>query len=118
MQQDLQTVSRNRLAEQITGSLSRTQKMPSYSWGILAFRCQIGSILAENPVRSAKKGYARKGRYTFPAVQAKLEERYRGLFNSGGERGRRGEKEDAALSSLAGAWRERPRPNRPAGSTG
>lgn len=78
---DLAIVSRNRLAEQITGGLSMTQKMPSPSWGIPAVRCKIGSLLAEKPGSTCDSCYARKGRYAFGNVQRKLEERYQGLFN-------------------------------------
>lgn len=76
---DLKKVLRNQLAEQITGGLSRPSKMPSVAWGISAFRCQTGSLLAENPNSTCAFCYARKGRYSFENVQAKLEERYQGL---------------------------------------
>lgn len=78
---DLRTVSRNRLAERITGGLALTTKMPCPSWGIPATRCRIGSLLAAKPGSVCSKCYALRGRYTFPAVQAKLEERYAGLFH-------------------------------------
>src|SRR5205814_1157680 len=81
MENDLQIVSRNRAAEKITGGLSFTTKMPCPSCGISAFRCQLGSILAEKEGTVCHECYAQKGRYRFGAVQAKLEERYRGLFN-------------------------------------
>jgi len=81
IEEDLQTVSRARLAEQITGGLSITQKMPCPSWGISATRCLLGSVLAEKPGTVCHGCYALKGRYKFPNVQKKLEERYRGLFN-------------------------------------
>jgi hypothetical protein len=81
LEADLAVVSRNRLAEQITGGLSFTVKMPCPSWGISATRCKVGSVLAAKEGTTCADCYARKGRYAFPKVQAKLEERYRGLFN-------------------------------------
>jgi hypothetical protein len=77
----LKLVSRNRLAEKITGGLSITQKMPCPSWGIPATRCKLGSILAQREGSVCSSCYALKGRYRFEAVQRKLEERYRGLFH-------------------------------------
>jgi hypothetical protein len=81
LQEDLNVVSRNQLAEQITGGLSWPRKMPCPSWGISATRCRIGSILAQQAGTVCHKCYALRGRYTFNTVQAKLEERYRGLFH-------------------------------------
>lgn len=78
---DLQVVARRRLAETITGGLSLTSKMPAPSWGIPATRCLVGGALATQPGTVCHECYARKGRYRFTAVQAKLEERYRGLFH-------------------------------------
>lgn len=78
---DLRIVSRNRLAEQITGGLSRTTKLPCPSWGISASRCQMGSLLAQQHDSVCSQCYALKGRYLFSTVQAKLEQRYRGLFH-------------------------------------
>jgi hypothetical protein len=79
----LRLVSRNRLAEKITGGLSITQKMPCPSWGIPATRCKLGELLAhkEGSVCHPSHCYAKRGRYRFSAVQRKLEERYRGLFH-------------------------------------
>lgn len=79
--EDLQIVSRNRLAEKITGGLSWPSKMPGPAWGISATRCKVGSVLAEKPGTTCSECYVTGGRYAFPAVQAKLEERYRGLFS-------------------------------------
>lgn len=78
---DLPVVARNRLAEQITGGLSLTSKMPCPSWGISASRCRIGAVLATQENTTCAHCYARSGRYRFPNVQRKLEERYRGLFH-------------------------------------
>lgn len=79
--EDLKTVSRNRLAEQIIGGLSFTQKMPCPSIGVSAYRCKIGSVLAEQENSTCSACYARKGRYVFDQVQKKLEQRYQGLFD-------------------------------------
>jgi hypothetical protein len=81
MIEDLRVVARNRLAETITGGLSLTAKMPAPSWGIPAARCRVGSALADRPGTVCHHCYARKGRYRFAAVQAKLDARYRGLFH-------------------------------------
>jgi hypothetical protein len=80
---DLKLVSRNRLAEKITGGLSITQKMPCPSFGIPATRCKLGELLAhkEGSICHPSNCYAKRGRYRFSAVQRKLEERYRGLFH-------------------------------------
>jgi hypothetical protein len=81
LEADVGVVRRQKLADQITGGLSITQKMPCPSWGISATRCQLGSLLAEKPGTVCNDCYALKGRYRFKNVQAKLEERYQGLFN-------------------------------------
>jgi len=41
----------------------------------------LGSLLAQTPGSTCSACYALKGRYRFAAVQRKLEERYRGLFD-------------------------------------
>src|SRR5690349_12320673 len=81
LEDDLKLVSRNQLAEKITGGLSKTEKMPAHSWGISAFRCKIGSVLAQEEGTTCSECYSRKNRYRFANVQAKLEERYEGLKN-------------------------------------
>jgi hypothetical protein len=81
LEADLKMVSANQLAEKITGGLSITSKMPCPSWGLPATRCKIGSLLARKEGTVCHSCYARKGRYAFPAVKRKLEERYRGIFH-------------------------------------
>jgi hypothetical protein len=81
LEADLKAVSRNRLAEQITGGLSRTEKMPCPSWGLPATRCRVGAVLARREATVCSACYALKGRYTFPKVQDKLEQRYQGRLN-------------------------------------
>src|SRR5438128_369123 len=81
VEKDLRRVSRNRLAERITGGLSWPGKMPCPSWGISAMRCRIGAALARRPGTVCHECYALGGHYVFSSVQAKLEERYHGLFH-------------------------------------
>src|SRR5207253_1715041 len=78
---DLQVVSRNHLAERITGGLSQTSKLPCPSWGISATRCKVGSVLAAERGTVCSRCYALKNRFVFADVQRKLEERYQGLFH-------------------------------------
>jgi hypothetical protein len=81
LEQDLRIVSRNRMAETITGGLSSPGKMPCLSWGISAARCRVGSVLAAQPGTVCYECYARKRNYARDSVQAKLEARYEGMFN-------------------------------------
>jgi hypothetical protein len=81
VEEDLRRVSRAGLAERVTGGLSWPGKMPCPAWGISATRCRVGAALAQRPGAVCSGCYALRGRYVFPAVQAKLEERYRGLFH-------------------------------------
>lgn len=81
MAKDLLAVSRNRLAEEITGGLSFPSKMPCPAIGISAFRCKVGSVLAEKEGSVCSECYARKGQFRFGNVQDKLERNYLGLFN-------------------------------------
>ena len=79
LDRDLGVVARNRLAERITGGLSRPSKMPEAAWGIPASRCNVGSTLMQVKGSVCSACYAAKGRYKFHRVQKKLEERYEGL---------------------------------------
>ena len=81
MEADLQQVSQNRLAEKITGGLSRPGKMPSVAWGISAHRCKVGSVLRAKENSTCASCYALKGHYLFSQVQAAQERRYEGLFH-------------------------------------
>jgi hypothetical protein len=83
LEADLKLVSRNRLAETVTGGLSLTTKMPCPSWGISATRCRVGSLLAtvKGSTCEPETCYAKNGTYRFSNVQRKLEERYRGIFH-------------------------------------
>lgn len=81
MDADLRVVSRNRLAATITGGLSYPSKMPCPAWGISAARCRIGQALARREGTVCHDCYAMRGTYGFASVQAKLEDRYQGLFH-------------------------------------
>ncbi len=81
MAADLRLVARDRLAQRITGGLSRTSTMPCFSWGISATRCNIGSVLAKKEGSICSECCSLKGRYNFANVQAKMEQRYQGLFD-------------------------------------
>lgn len=81
LEADLEVVSRRHLAQEITGGLSWPSKMPCPAWGIPATRCRTGSVLARQEGTTCSECYALRGRYTFNSVQAKLEERYQGLFH-------------------------------------
>jgi hypothetical protein len=50
------------------GGLSDVTKMPGYSWGISARRCQTGAKLARIPGTVCSKCYALKGNYVFASV--------------------------------------------------
>lgn len=52
------------------GGLSDTSKMPGYSWGISARKCQTGAKLAKIPGTVCSKCYALKGHYVFANVAA------------------------------------------------
>jgi len=51
------------------GGLSRTQKMPGYSWSLSPDKCQFGKILKKSPNNVCHICYARKGNYTFKNVK-------------------------------------------------
>jgi len=81
MEADLRIVSRNRLAETITGGLSWPGKMDCPSWGISAARCRIGSLLAGKEGTVCSGCYALKGTFQFRFSQEKLERAYAGLMD-------------------------------------
>ena len=55
--------------------LSKTSKMPGFSFSISAFECVTGSKLAEVPGSVCEDCYARKGFYHMPVVKNALSER-------------------------------------------
>src|SRR5947209_11117265 len=79
---DLRIVSRNRLAEEITGGLSWLGKMDCPAWGISATRCRVGSVLARKEGSVCASCYAMKGTFHIGSNQQKLERAYAGLMNA------------------------------------
>jgi len=67
MEADLRVVTRNRLAETITGGLAYPSKMDCPAWGVPATRCRVGSILAQEPGTVCHDCYAMKGTFRFRA---------------------------------------------------
>lgn len=63
------------------GGLSKTSKMPWYSYSIPAQLCDTGSVLRTVKGSVCEKCYAQKGRYSFGRVQNALERRYRSMIN-------------------------------------
>ena len=55
--------------EKQIGTLSNPSKMPSFAWGISAYECMVGSLLAKINGTVCKKCYALKGRYIFKPVK-------------------------------------------------
>lgn len=78
---DLRIVSRHKMAQEITGGLSRPSKMPCPAWGLPAARCRTGAVLAEVEGSTCSECYAKGGTFRFPNVQDKLEERFEGIFH-------------------------------------
>src|SRR5690348_16275129 len=63
LEEHLRTVSRNRLAETITGGLSYPGKMPCPAWGLPASECRTGSRLAQIEGTICHACYAMKGTF-------------------------------------------------------
>ncbi len=58
-------------AKQITGSLTRTSKMPGLSYSLPAWECKTGSKLRKVPGSVCASCYALKGNYTrYKAIKA------------------------------------------------
>ena len=58
-------------AKEITGSMTRTSKMPGLSYSLPAWECQTGSKLRLVPTSPCFGCYALKGNYTrYPAIKA------------------------------------------------
>ena len=58
-------------AKKIVHGLTRTSKMPGYSYSLPAWECQTGSKLAKIPGTPCHGCYAMKGNYTrYPAIKA------------------------------------------------
>jgi len=63
-------------AESIVGGLSAPSKMPAWSTSISAWRCGVGSALAQVKGSTCEGCYARKGCYNFPSTKNAMERRY------------------------------------------
>ena len=58
-------------AKEITGSMTRTSKMPGLSYSLPAWECKTGAKLAKVPGSVCAGCYAMKGNYTrYPAIKA------------------------------------------------
>ena len=58
-------------AKEITGSMTRTSKMPGLSYSLPAWECKTGSKLVTVPGSVCAGCYAMKGNYTrYPAIKA------------------------------------------------
>lgn len=68
-------------ANEITGGLSYTSKMPCPSYSLPATACNVGRILATQPGSVCHKCYALKGRYRFGNVKDALERRLEAIYH-------------------------------------
>lgn len=67
--------------EKLVGGLSTPSKMPTFSYGLPARECKIGSILRKRSNTTCSKCYAMKGMYVFPNVYKAQYRRLRLLSN-------------------------------------
>lgn len=67
-------------AEEYVGGLSKPSKMPSYSFGISAAKCNIGARLRKADGTVCSKCYAHKGRYSGSTVRSAHARRFERLF--------------------------------------
>ena len=67
--------------EDKVGTLSNTSKMPSFSFGISAFKCKVGSKLAKIKGTTCYDCYALKGFYRMPIVMDSHKKRYEAMTN-------------------------------------
>ena len=69
-------------AKKITGSMTRTKKMPGLSYSLPAWECQVGAKLRKVPGSVCAGCYALKGNYTrYPAIKAAQYYRLQSLRN-------------------------------------
>jgi hypothetical protein len=69
-------------AVKITGSMTRTSKMPGLSYSLPAWECQVGAKLRKVPGSVCAGCYALKGNYTrYPAIKAAQYYRLQSLRN-------------------------------------
>lgn len=57
-------------AEEIAGTLTKTTKMPGYSYGLDAFQCHVGSELAKMPGSTCENCFARRDLYLWKHTRA------------------------------------------------
>ncbi len=63
-------------AESIVGGLSEPSKMPCWATSTSAYRCGVGSALAQIKGSTCEGCYARKGSYCWPNTKNAMERRY------------------------------------------
>lgn len=63
----------------LVGGLSRTSKMPGFSYSVPADACKVGSILRAVPDSPCSRCYARRGNYSWPNVKRVLAARLASL---------------------------------------
>ena len=66
-------------AREIAGTLSMTTKMPGASYGLDAFECQVGAVLAEMAGSTCADCYARRNFYGLPHVRESQRRRQESL---------------------------------------
>lgn len=62
-------------AKEITGGITKTTKMPGWSYSLDAFTCKMGNKLAEMEGSTCEGCYARKGFYMMPATREAVRRR-------------------------------------------
>ena len=68
-------------AKEITGGLSKPNKMPGPAYNLPASQCITGSKLVKVPGSTCSGCYALKGRYRFPNVKKAMDRRLKALEN-------------------------------------
>ena len=66
-------------ASKIVGKLSKTSKMPCYSYNLPATKCITGSKMAKIKGTTCYDCYALKGMYNFPVVKEAMMRRYEAI---------------------------------------
>lgn len=64
-------------ANEITGGLSKTTKMPCFSYSLDARTCKVGSKLRQIKGSVCYRCYAYRGNYNYPHVKAKMAARFK-----------------------------------------
>jgi hypothetical protein len=68
-------------ARQITGGITKTTKMPGWSYSLDAFACKEGYKLSQQPGSTCEGCYAKKGFYMMPATRGAVRRRQRAIFD-------------------------------------